>query len=317
MTAKEEAAVAQDSCKTFVDRARTAAAIVTEIKTFNEAVDYAIKLCEDRELSRIPISDDERADSDGEIKTIAAPALASEEYEMLEKQCSAKGFDCIDSGMRDRLRGVDIGFTYADIGIAETGTVVVNCPGEELRLATMLCEYHVCIVPKSKIVKDGFAAELQLQKFMLNTPNYTAFITGPSRTADIERVLAIGGAWPLGVTCFIAGGLMMQDAKNLKEYRQNCREALGNDYLRETLDKFAVTYRASRDKAFADFDVNQLIADVASMKDDTLRQLDTYYEQFKQNAEASGVIVHYAKDADEANEIICRIGVEAGLQESD
>ena len=99
--------------------------------------------------------------------------------------------------MRSRLSGVDIGFTFADIGIAETGTIVLNCPQEELRLATMVCEYHVCVVPKSRIVKDGFAAEPQLQKFMLNTPNYTAFITGPSRTADIERVLTIGVHGPL------------------------------------------------------------------------------------------------------------------------
>ena len=106
----------------------------------------------------------------------------------------------------------------------------------------------------------------------------------------------------------------MQDAKNLKDYRQDCREALENDYLRETLDKFAVAYKASREKAFADFDVHQLINDVASMKDDTLRQLDKYYEQFKQNAEASGVIVHLAKDADEANDLICRIGEKAGCR---
>ena len=99
--------------------------------------------------------------------------------------------------MRSQLAGVDIGFSVAELGIAETGTLVQNCPGEELRLATMVCEYHVCVLAKSNIVKNGFAAEEQVRQFMHEAPNYTAFITGPSRTADIERVLTIGVHGPL------------------------------------------------------------------------------------------------------------------------
>ena len=106
----------------------------------------------------------------------------------------------------------------------------------------------------------------------------------------------------------------MQDAKNLKEYRKDCQEALDNEFLRKTLDTFAVSYRASRDKAFAEFDVEQLIEDVAVMKDDTLSRLDEYLQQFQYNAEAAGAVVHYAKDADEANAIIHSIAEKAGCQ---
>ncbi|THB78777.1 MAG: (Fe-S)-binding protein [Desulfobulbaceae bacterium] len=102
----------------------------------------------------------------------------------------------------------------------------------------------------------------------------------------------------------------MQKAKNLKEYRTECAESLNNDYLRTALDKFAVAYRASRKNAFAEFDVDQLIQDVADMKDGALLHLDELYEQFKKTAEAAGVTVHLAKDADEANDIICRIARE-------
>ena len=192
----DEILVEPDVCELFVERARTAAAVVTEIKSIEDGIAYAVDLCDSRELSRIAIADD-TGNPGTDRKTIAAPELASEEYAMLAEQCAAREIDCLDKGMRERFTGVDVGFTHGDIGIAETGTVVINCPGEELRLATMLCEYHVCIVPRSKVVKDAFAAEPQLQKFMLNTPNYTAFITGPSRTADIERVLAIGVHGPL------------------------------------------------------------------------------------------------------------------------
>ena len=102
----------------------------------------------------------------------------------------------------------------------------------------------------------------------------------------------------------------MQEAKNMKTYRKECRESLDNDYLRNALDAFAVAYRKSRANAFSEFDVDELIGDVVAMKDDALQQLDDLYSQFKQKAEAAGVTVHYAKDADEANAIISRIAKE-------
>ena len=130
-------------------------------------------------------------------KIIAAPGLSLEQYSRLQDLCATAGFTCIKSGMRNHLSGVDIGFTIADLAIAETGTLVVNCPSEELRLATMLSEYHVCVVHRTSIVEDAFAAEQYMQKYLHKTPDYTAFITGASRTADIERVLALGVHGPL------------------------------------------------------------------------------------------------------------------------
>ncbi|MBE0584287.1 MAG: LUD domain-containing protein [Desulfofustis sp.] len=104
----------------------------------------------------------------------------------------------------------------------------------------------------------------------------------------------------------------MQDAKNLAGYRKQCRESLGNDFLRTALDTFAVAYRTSRANAFAEFDIQTLIGEVAAMKDDVLMRLDELYEQFKTVAEAAGVTVHLARDAAEANEIIIRIARETG-----
>jgi len=180
----------------FIERAEIAAARVSTISAFEEAVTYAIDLCLERPLNRYQISD-EQVVSEGKRKVIAAPSLPPSEYEMLKEKAAAASIDCLDSGMRNHLGGVDVGLTYGDLGLAETGTLVLNCPDEELRLATMVCEYHVCVLPKSRIYTDGYEAEEQLRKFMLDAPNYTAFITGPSRTADIERVLSIGVHGPL------------------------------------------------------------------------------------------------------------------------
>ena len=106
----------------------------------------------------------------------------------------------------------------------------------------------------------------------------------------------------------------MQEAKSLKTYRKECQESLDNEYLRSALDKFAIAYRVGRDKAFSEIDVEELVSEVAEMKDETLKSLDRYLEQFTQKAKEAGVVVHYAKDADEANRIINEIGAKAGCQ---
>jgi len=180
----------------FIARAETAAAIVSSISRFEEAVIYAVDLCAGKPLCRYEI-DDSGVNLDGVRKTIAAPGLDQDGYGLLAQRCGEQDIDCIDRGMRDHLAGVDVGLTYGDIGLAETGTVVIFCPDEELRLATMVCEYHVCVVPRSALVADAYAAEAQLTGAMLYSRTYTAFITGPSRTADIERVLSIGVHGPL------------------------------------------------------------------------------------------------------------------------
>lgn len=214
MTEQIDMTNVQTDLERFIERARTAAATVTELESFGQAIDYAVDLCGTQGACRLKVSGCEENLSPGgdelcktkQGKIIAAPELSANEYEALAMKCRENNFTCINEGMRNQLAGVDIGFTYADIGIAETGTLVLNCPGEELRLATMVCEYHVCVLRKSKIVKDSLVAEPQLKEFMSNPSNYTAFITGPSRTADIERVLTIGVHGPLELHILLVEG---------------------------------------------------------------------------------------------------------------
>ncbi len=197
----------------FIEKAQAVSAMVHEIKDFDEALAYTVDLCGRQGACRIAVSGCEEhlsppADALCHLKhdkIVAAPCLDQQRYDNLETICTENGFACIRSGLQSYLSGIDIGFTIADLAIAETGTLVINCPSEDLRLATMICEYHICLVNRSTIYEDCFAAEQQLLKYMHKTPNYTAFITGASRTADIERVLALGVHGPLELHILLMG----------------------------------------------------------------------------------------------------------------
>ncbi|MGM0646466.1 MAG: LUD domain-containing protein, partial [Thermodesulfobacteriota bacterium] len=106
----------------------------------------------------------------------------------------------------------------------------------------------------------------------------------------------------------------MQEAKNLKEYREKIHGTLENDFLRSTLDNFAVAYRAGRAKAFSGMDEKALINEIAAAKDDSIAHMDQLFEEFKANAEKIGIHVHLAHTAHEANEIIANIAAENDCQ---
>jgi L-lactate dehydrogenase complex protein LldG len=74
---------------------------------------------------------------------------------------------------------------------------VIDSSSEDVRLATMISEVHVAVLPAGRIRKTSYDLEAELRDRFGTAPNYYAFITGASRTADIERVLALGVHGPL------------------------------------------------------------------------------------------------------------------------
>ena len=85
----------------------------------------------------------------------------------------------------------DVGITTAQAAIAETGTLVLESVDERHRLVSLVPPVHIAILNASKIVRTLGEALTLLRKGKEISPAVT-FITGPSRTADIELTLTIG-----------------------------------------------------------------------------------------------------------------------------
>lgn len=82
-----------------------------------------------------------------------------------------------------------VGITRMDWGIADTGTLVQDSTEAGQRLASSLPLVHIALLETVRIVEDLPSA---MAKVHPEDSAYIALITGPSKTADIERVLAIG-----------------------------------------------------------------------------------------------------------------------------
>jgi len=82
-----------------------------------------------------------------------------------------------------------IGITQMDWAIASTGSLAQDSTSVGQRLASSLPLIHIALVATDRLLADMPSL---LTKINPKEMGYIAMITGPSRTADIERVLTIG-----------------------------------------------------------------------------------------------------------------------------
>jgi L-lactate dehydrogenase complex protein LldG len=85
----------------------------------------------------------------------------------------------------------DVGISTVQAAIAETGTLVLDSTRERHRLVSLVPPIHIAIVRASQIYTTLGEVLSLIRKDKEISPAVT-FITGPSRTADIELTLAIG-----------------------------------------------------------------------------------------------------------------------------
>jgi L-lactate dehydrogenase complex protein LldG len=158
------------------EKAEAVQAVVVIVKTMKEAFQYTLDLIRRQGGT-----------------SMVAMGLKSQELNLLEDGCKTADIVFLKPPLRLHANDIHTAFTTVDWGIAETGTLVLDSSSEDVRIATMLSETHVALLPISKIRPDVTALENEINAVLkADDASYYAFITGASRTADIERVLAIG-----------------------------------------------------------------------------------------------------------------------------
>ncbi len=101
----------------------------------------------------------------------------------------------------------EVGFTLCEALIARNGSIMVSNANAAGRRLSIYPHCHVVIAYASQLVpdlKDAF--KLIKSKYENNTPSMISTITGPSRTADIEKTLVLGAHGPKELYVFLLEG---------------------------------------------------------------------------------------------------------------
>jgi L-lactate dehydrogenase complex protein LldG len=94
-------------------------------------------------------------------------------------------------------RNAPLGLSLAHLAIAETGSVLLSEPTLDDRSVGMLTLAHASICPTAALVASLDDAAPVIRELALSTGGaFSTLVTGPSRTADIERVLTVGVQGP-------------------------------------------------------------------------------------------------------------------------
>lgn len=118
-----------------------------------------------------------------------APNLASE--------LVAAGVQVRPSMSPEATRDAPVGLSLAHLAIAETGSALLSEPSLEDRSVGMLTLAQAIICPTSALVPSLDDAVPALRRLALRRGgSFSTLVTGPSRTADIERVLTVGVQGP-------------------------------------------------------------------------------------------------------------------------
>jgi L-lactate dehydrogenase complex protein LldG len=167
----------------FTDELAALGADVFLARTVDGAQGYIRNVVKRHQAQRIAIS--------------AAPILKSLAVESLLNEGGAEVISLPDGSQPDglekykhRLMTADLGITGADIGLADSGTLVLQTRETEGRLASLLPPVHLAVIKADQLLPS--VIELITQFELPPLSSGVIFITGPSRTADIELTLTVG-----------------------------------------------------------------------------------------------------------------------------
>lgn len=182
----------------------------------DQLVDILKKQCENIHTQVVEVERKESLPSELERLTdqIGGKSIVSwddprfQEYQINQyfQKASSKGVDVHiwDRDLGDenihKAEKADIGITFSDITLAESGTVVLFSDNGKGRSVSLLPTVYIAIIPKKSIVPRMTQATSYIHRMQQEegkVPSCINFISGPSNSADIEMDLVVGVHGPV------------------------------------------------------------------------------------------------------------------------
>lgn len=135
----------------------------------------------------------------GHAHPLVEPVLA-------DLPCSVQRVDGSAGFDKNALESCDAGITACEAAVAQTGSLLVSsrtCGGRGL---SILPHVHVVVLTVDQVMATvGDALHFARERAAGRMPSMLSFITGPSRTGDIERILVLGAHGPKELFVFLVG----------------------------------------------------------------------------------------------------------------
>jgi L-lactate dehydrogenase complex protein LldG len=141
------------------------------------------------------------------LRLVSAPNVPTLELE--KSAVAVRHFGGMREHKPELFQHTDAGLTVADCALAATGMLVLASSPQQPRSLSLVPPIHICLIEANRIhasLNDALAAE----GWTKTLPTNLIFISGPSKTADIQQTLAYGAHGPkrLVVIIVAAGSLV-------------------------------------------------------------------------------------------------------------
>jgi L-lactate dehydrogenase complex protein LldG len=177
-----------------------AAGVVAHVASVVDATQYIVQFVRDRKMSRIVRWPSPFLRTLELEATFQAAGLSVEVAEagadIDAASADAAALAVRRQTLREQLAQADLGLSGVDYVIAETGTLALTAHPGQMRGVSLLPPVHVAVARTEQIVATLADVLLLLQAEGTDVQQHlsscVSFITGPSRTGDIELTLTVG-----------------------------------------------------------------------------------------------------------------------------
>jgi L-lactate dehydrogenase complex protein LldG len=132
-----------------------------------------------------------------EAESVIVASEVTQHMPGISPALTSAGLRVRPSSSPSETRDSPLGLSLGRLAVAETGSVLLSEPTLQDRSIGMLTLAHATICPTAALVATLDDAAPVIRELSLETGGaFSTLVTGPSRTADIERVLTVGVQGP-------------------------------------------------------------------------------------------------------------------------